>query len=172
MAELLSHVLLAVALFTAVGWAIDWLDREWVAVGAVGAVLPDINRLDLFVDDYMLAQLLGVQFSWDGIHTLGGVILLSAIGAILFPSRRERVRAFSLLLAGSLSHFLVDGIKAWADGANGAYLYPISWWRNPTPSWYVSSERWVLVVAVLLAVVILCLDRYLIFIGRKSRKLQ
>lgn len=162
MAEMLSHVLLAFALFTVVGWAVDWFDREWVAIGMVGSILPDLNRLGLVLDGYTVGQLLGIPFDWDGLHTLGGLVVLAAIGAVLFPSWRERRRAFGVLVAGGLSHLVVDAVKAWADGANGAYLYPLSWWRNPTPSLYVSADRWVLVIAATLALVALFVDRYVV----------
>ncbi len=164
MAELLSHVLFAFALFTVAGWVVEWLDREWVVVGMVGAILPDLNRIDMVLDEYVVAQVLGVPFSWDGLHTLGGVVLLAALGAVLFPSGQEQLRAFGLLVAGGVSHLLTDAVKAWADGANGAYLYPLSWWRNPTPGWYVSADRWMLVVAVLLVLAVLIVDRFA-FVG-------
>ncbi|MFC7071577.1 metal-dependent hydrolase [Halovenus rubra] len=159
MADLLSHVLLAFAAFTAVGWVISWLDRRWVTVGMVGSVVPDLNRIDLLADDYFIEQFLGVSFDWGAIHTLGGVIVVSAAGAVLFSTRRQQVRVFCLLVAGGCSHLFVDGLKAWADGSNGAYLYPFSWWRNPTPGWYVSADKWVLILSLVLASGILLVDK-------------
>ncbi|WP_336326828.1 metal-dependent hydrolase [Halovenus sp. HT40] len=162
MAELLSHVLFAFGLFTIVGWAVDWLDRKWVAVGAVGSLFPDLNRLDLLIDDYTVSQMLGVPFDWGGLSTLGGVVLLATAGAVLFASREERVRGFGLLFAGGISHLLVDGVKGWADGAGSTPLYPLSWWRPPTPGLYVSSDRWVLGIAVVFGLVVFLLDRRVI----------
>jgi membrane-bound metal-dependent hydrolase YbcI (DUF457 family) len=159
MAELLSHALLAFALFTAMGWAVSWLDREWVAVGMVGSLLPDLNRLALVVDDHLIEQVLGVAFDWDGLHTLGAVVVLSMVGAVVFSTRQERGRGFGLLLAGACSHLGIDMVKAWADGANGAYLFPFSWWRNPTPGLYVSADRWVLMVAVGIALIVFAIDQ-------------
>lgn len=160
MAESLSHVLVAFALCTAAGWGIGWLDRRWVAVGMVGAILPDLNRIDLLLDDAAVEQALGVPFDWGGLHTLGGVLLLAAVGAVLFGRAYERRRAFLLLVAGGSSHLVIDAVKAWADGSNGAYLYPLSWWRNPTPGWYVSADRHVVVVAVVVAGAVWLVDRY------------
>lgn len=162
MADSLSHVLVAFAVFTAAGWEVGWLDRRWVAVGMVGAILPDLNRIDLVVDGSAVSQALGVPFDWDAVHTLGGVVVLAAIGGLLFPDARRRRRAFALLCAGGCSHLLFDAVKAWADGSNGAYLYPLSWWRNPTPGWYVSSNLWVVVVAFVLAGVVWVADRYVV----------
>lgn len=162
MADLLSHALLAFALFTALGWVIEWLDRRWVVVGMVGSLFPDLNRIELIVDDYALSQLLGIPFEWGAIQTLGGALVLSAMGAVLFAEARQRRRAFGLLVAGAASHLVVDAVKKWADGANGATLYPVSWWRNPTPGWYVSSDPWVLVVAGIVAVSVWLVDRYVL----------
>lgn len=160
MAELLSHVLLAFAAFTVLGWAIDWLDRGWVVVGMVGSLFPDLNRLDLLVGSHAVEGVLGIPFDWSGLHTLGGVVVLAGAGALCFRSRRERWRAFALLVAGGLSHLAVDAVKAWADGAGGAFLFPVSWWRAPTPGWYVSADRWVLLVAAAVAAAVLLVDRY------------
>jgi hypothetical protein len=160
MAELLSHVLLAFAAFTALGWAVDWLDRGWVVVGMVGSLFPDLNRLELLISSHTIEGVLGIPFGWSGLHTLGGVVALAGAGALCFRSRRERLRAFGLLGAGGLSHLVVDGVKAWADGAGGAFLFPVSWWRAPTPGWYVSADRWVLVLAAAVAGTVLLVDRY------------
>lgn len=162
MADLLTHVLLAFGLFTALGWAIEWLDRRWVAVGAVGSLFPDLNRLDLVFDDHAIEQILGIPFDWGGLHTLGGVVLLAAIGGVLFSSRDEQLRGFGLLFAGGVSHLLVDAVKQWADGAGNTLLYPLSWWRPPTPGWYVSANRWVLGIVAAFALLVLLLDRYVV----------
>lgn len=159
MAEGLTHVLLGFGLFTLCGWVVGWLNREWVAVGMVGTLLPDLSRLDLLVDGYAVSQALGIPFDWGALHTLGGVVLLAALGAVLFDSRQSRLRGFGLLVAGGCSHLAVDAVKLWADGAGGTALYPLSWWRPPTPGLYVSADRWVLAVAVAVAVTAAVLDR-------------
>ena len=160
MAELLSHALLAFAAFTALGWAVDWLDRGWVVVGMVGSLFPDLNRLGLLVGGHAVEGVLGIPFDWSGLHTLGGVVALAGAGALCFGTHRERLRAFGLLTAGGGSHLAVDAVKAWADGAGGAHLFPVSWWRAPTPGWYVSADRWVLVLAAVVAGAVLLADRY------------
>jgi hypothetical protein len=159
MAELLTHILAAYVLFTAFGWAIEWLDPRWVVVGMVGSLFPDLNRIDMLIDRYLIESVLGVPFRWGAIHTLGGVVLLAVAGAVLFETARARRRAFGMLLAGGASHLVIDAVKQWANGVNGAYLYPVTWWRNPTPSWYVSTDRWVLGVALACALVVFFVDR-------------
>ena len=161
MAELLSHVLIAFCLFTVVGWWVEWLDRKWVAVGMVGAIFPDLNRIGMVLDAGSVEAVLGIPFGWGGLHTIGGVLVLAGIGAILFPTRQAQLRAFGLLVAGGAPHLVTDAVKAWADGYNGAYLYPFSWWRNPTPGWYVSADRWVIVLVLVVTLVVVAVDRYM-----------
>jgi len=160
MADLLSHVLIAFAVFTVAGCAVPWLDRRWVAVGMVGAILPDLDQVGIVLDAHAISQALGVPLDWGAIHTLGGVLLLAGAGALLFEGRDLQRRAFVLLIAGGVSHLVFDGVKAWADGANGASLYPFSWWRNPTPGWYVSADRRVVMVVAIVAGVVWVADRY------------
>lgn len=161
MAELLTHVFLAYAAFTALGWIVDWIDRKWVAVGMVGSLLPDLSRIELLIPHELVTDLTGVAFEWGGLHTIGGAVLLSAIGALLFETTRQQRRAFLLLLAGAVSHLVVDLPQQYADGAmlTNLYLFPAASWRPPTPGWYVSADRWVVVVAALAAAVVYALDR-------------
>jgi len=162
MAEWLTHILLAYALFTVVGWYVEWLDEKWVAVGVVGSILPDLSRLDLLISDDFVSALLGIPFSWDGLHTLGGVVVLSAIGAVLFATRQQQYRAFLLLFAGALSHLVVDLPQAYADGLmiTNLYLFPLPPWRFSTPGWYVSADRWVVVVSFAVALPVFLVDYY------------
>ncbi|RQG99741.1 metal-dependent hydrolase [Natrarchaeobius oligotrophus] len=171
MAEWLTHVLIAYGLFTVCGWYVDWLDERWVAVGVVGSILPDLNRLDLVISDDLVTALLGVPFSWDGLHTIGGVTLLSAIGALLFATARQRRRAFVVLFVGGLSHLVVDLPQAYADGAmlTNLYLFPLTTWRPPTPGWYVSADRWVALVALAFALAVFLADRYRTRANRVAR---
>ena len=162
MAEWLSHVLLAYALFTAASWYIEWLDRKWVAVGLVGSILPDLNRLGLLVGSEQITAVVGLPFNWAGLHTLGGAVVLSTIGAVLFATRQQQYRAFLLLFAGALSHLIVDLPQQYADGlmVTNLYLFPLPPWRFPTPGWYVSADRWVAVVSLAIALVVFGVDYY------------
>lgn len=162
MAEWLTHVLVAYGLFTALGWVVDWLEPRWVAVAMVGSILPDLNRLDLLVSSEQVSAVLGVPFDWAGLHTVGGAVVLSGIGALLFSDPQHRRRAFLALSGGALSHLLLDVPQAYADGLTltNLYLYPLPAWRVPTPGWYVSADRWVVLVAFGFALVVYAADRY------------
>lgn len=159
MADLLSHVLLAYAGCTIAGWYRPIPDR-WIAVAMIGAILPDLNRVTLLVTNGTLEAFLGVPFDVDAISTLGGALVLVGVGAMVVADRHRR--AFAALFAGALSHLLVDALKAYADGAAGTWLYPVTWARHPTPSLYVSSDPAVLVLVGALAVVVAGIDRYVV----------
>ncbi|MWV39945.1 metal-dependent hydrolase [Natrialba sp. INN-245] len=116
----------------------------------------------LVVPSGWVSSVLGVPFAWDGLHTVVGTALLSGIGALLFGSSTHRRRAFLVLFAGGLSHLIVDLPQRYADGKllTNEYLFPLTTWRPPTPGWYVSADRWVLLLAVGVTLAILLLDRY------------
>ncbi|QLG48928.1 metal-dependent hydrolase [Natrinema halophilum] len=159
MADLLSHVLLAYAGCTVAGWYRPIPDR-WVSVVMIGAILPDLNRVTLLVTNETLETTLGVPFDFGALSTLGGAIFLAGVGAIVVVDRHRL--AFVALFAGALSHLLIDGLKAYADGLAGPWLYPLTWARHPTPSLYVSSDPAVLALAVTVAAVVTGIDRYFI----------
>ncbi|ELY90786.1 metal-dependent hydrolase [Natrialba taiwanensis] len=158
MADLLTHVLAAYALFTVASWRFEWLTKRWVAIAMIGALLPDLNRLGLLVTDATLESVLGVPFSLDAMQTIGGVCLLAGVGAVVLTERHRR--AFGFLLAGAFSHLVIDGLKAYADGAAGTWLYPITWYRHPTPNLYVSSDPTVLVITGIIAGSVFLYERY------------
>ncbi|GAA0668966.1 metal-dependent hydrolase [Natronoarchaeum mannanilyticum] len=164
MADLLTHVLVAYAVFTVVSWYADRITPKWVAIGAIGSMVPDLNRIGMFVSEVWIESALGVGFRFGALSTLGGAMLLCGIGAMLFA--RDRRYAFAVLGGGALTHLLVDAVKAWADGQAAAWLYPMTWWRHATPSLYVSSDWWVAVGAVLVAGTVWFCDR--VWIGKSS----
>lgn len=157
MTELLSHVLLAYTVFTIASWRVEWLTQRWVAVGMIGSLLPDLNRIGLFVTDTAIEATLEVPFGIGAIHTLGGVVLFAAIGSLVIADHLKTT--FGLLLAGGLSHLIVDSLKVWVDGAASAWLYPLSWYRPPTPGLYMSSDPRVLAVVGIAAVGVALVDR-------------
>ncbi|QLK26831.1 metal-dependent hydrolase [Natrinema zhouii] len=159
MADLLSHVLLVYAGCTIAGWYRPIPDR-WIAVAMIGAILPDLNRITILVTNGTLEATLGVPFDVDAVSTLGGVLVLAGIGAMVVADRHRR--AFAALFAGALLHLLVDALKAYADGAAGMWLYPVTWARHPTPSLYVSSDPTVLVLVGALAAIVAGIDRYVV----------
>lgn len=157
MAELLTHVLIAYVVLTIAGWRVDWLTPRWVALGTVGALLPDLNQLGRLLSGPAIERLFGIPFAYEALHTLGGVALLAGLGGLFFAERR---RAFSVLAAGGLSHLLLDALKIHADGRAGTWLYPLTWWRHPSPDLYVSANPRVLAAAFVCATLAFAMDRY------------
>ena len=168
MAELLSHVLIAYIVLTCASWRFEWLTQRWVAVGMIGAILPDLSRIGLFVTDAAIETALGVPFAIGALQTLGGLLLLAATGSLVVADHRRR--AFGLLFVGGFLHLFTDGLKSWADGGAGAWLYPLSWYRHPTPGLYVSSNLWVLVGIGTVALVVTLLDRGIIRLRSETIK--
>ncbi len=126
----------------------------------VGAVLPDLTKIDWFLDSYLIKNALGIPFNWGALHTFSGVLVLAGIGAVLFGRDQDHRHARGMLLAGALGHLLVDSLNRRADGAAGSYLYPLSWWRLPTPGWYITTDRWVLVVVVIITIVVIVYNHW------------
>jgi hypothetical protein len=161
MAEWLTHVCVAYAGGILAGWRLDWLDRRWVTVAMIGSILPDLNRLGLLVSDEQITAVIGLPFSWKGVHTLGSVLLLAGLGALVFDTPSRRRRAFGLLCCGGLSNIVLDLPQRYADGLalTNIYLFPLPPWRVPTPGWYVSADRWIVVLALGLAGIVSLADR-------------
>jgi len=162
MADWLTHVLVAYALFTVASWYVEGMDEKWVAVAMVGSVLPDLNRFDLLVREEVVAYLVGHGFSWNGLHTLAGVFVTSAVGALFFGTRRQQKMGFLALLSGAVLHIVVDLPQKYPDGSmiSDFYFYPVPVGRPPAPGWYVSADRWVVVVALAVAGAVFFADRH------------
>ena len=89
---------------------------------------------------------LGMPFDYAPVASAGGVLVAGAI-ALAF-ARRHRRAAFTFLVTGGGLSLVLDGLRVYADGRAGPWLYPFTWWRPPTPSLYVTSDPRILVVAV------------------------
>ena len=158
MADLLTHLLVAYALFTIASWRVDWLEPRWVVVGTGGAAIPDLVKVDIVLDSDSVAAALGLPFSYSPLSTLGGVLLVAGLITLAFE-RDHWKRVYGLVTVGGVLSLLGDGLRAYADGRAGAWLYPVTNWRPPTPSLYVSSDPRILVVAVVFAAVVVAVDR-------------
>jgi len=160
MADLLSHLLIAYGLLTVASWRLDWLARRWILVGVGGAAVPDLVKVDLLLDEDVVARSVGLPFEWEPLTTVGGIAVIAGLITLAF-ARRHWARAYILVLAGGFSSLLFDGLRVFADGRAGAWLYPFTNWRPPPPRLYVSSDPRVLVVAVAVATVVTVVDRRL-----------
>jgi len=158
MAELLSHLLVAYALFTIASWRIGWLDHRWVVAGTGGAAIPDLVKIDIVIDGDAVGSALGVPFSYTPLSTLGGVLLVAGLIMLAFEREQWR-RVYGLVATGGILSLVGDGLRVYADGHTSAWLYPFTNWRPPTPSLYVSSDVRVLIVALVVAALVFVVDR-------------
>lgn len=161
MADLLTHVLVAYVVLTAASWRFDRITSRWVAVGMGGAAIPDLGKVGILLDGTTVSSLLDVPFSWGPLGTLGGVLLVAGVVALAFAPRHRR-RAYGFLVAGGVLSLLLDGLRVYADGRASSWLYPVTWWRPPTPNLYVSSDPRVLAVALVAAATVFAADRRLV----------
>jgi len=158
MADLLTHVLAAYVLLTVASWRIDAVRHRWIPVGMGGAAIPDLVKIRMLVDPDVVGNTLGVPFAYSPVSTLGGVLLIAGAITLAFERRYWR-RAYMFLLVGGTTSLVLDGLRAFADGSAGTWLYPFTWWRPPTPSLYVTSDPRVAVAGVLAAAVVYGVDR-------------
>jgi hypothetical protein len=158
MADLLSHVLVAYVLFTLASWWADSVTRRWVVVAMGGAAVPDLSKVNIVVDTRTVQEATGLPFSYHPFSTLGGVVLVAGVVALLFQ-REYRWRAWGYLVAGGATSLLVDALRLSIDGRAGTLLYPLTWWGPPSPNLYLTSDPRVLAVALVVAVVVFVFDR-------------
>lgn len=162
MADLLTHVLIGYVLLTVASWRVGIPDR-WIAVGMAGTAIPDLVKIRLVVRDELIESLLGVPVDLSPLGTLGGVVLVSGIVALLFvPAHRT---AFGYALVGGVLSLIVDGFRKFPDARATEWLFPVTWWHPPSPNLYVSSDLRVLAVAVVCAGLVALLDRTVLATG-------
>jgi len=144
MPDLLTHVLVGYIVGTITATRVGW--RPGVTVVMLGAILPDLTKIKLLVSDATMESLLAIPFSWRALHTLGGVVVTAAVGALLVGDA-DRRRVFALLLAGAISHLCLDALLFKPSGYSAALWWPILDVGLPTPGLYLSSDRWPALVA-------------------------
>jgi len=158
MADLLSHVLAAYVLFTLAGWRSDAVTRRWVVVAMGGAAIPDLSKASIVVAPRTVEKTTGLPFSYAPFSTLGGVVLVAGLLALLFGDESRR-RAWGFLVAGGITSLVVDGLRLSIDGRAGTLLYPLTWWGPPSPNLYLTSDPRVLGVTLGVAAVVFVVDR-------------
>ncbi|WP_436926783.1 metal-dependent hydrolase [Halosimplex amylolyticum] len=158
MADLLTHVLAVYVVLTVASWRVAAVTSRWVVVGMCGSAIPDLVKTQLVLDSAVVEAVLGAPFSYAPVSTLGGVLLIAAAIGLAF-ARRHRRRAYAFLVAGGVISLVLDGLRVYATGRAGPWLYPFTWWRPPTPSLYVTSDPRILVLAIAVAGVVFAVDR-------------
>ncbi|WP_254279316.1 metal-dependent hydrolase [Haloarcula marina] len=159
MPDLLTHVVLAYALGTAMAARWSWATPWYVTLAMIGGLVPDLNHVEALVSDATVESLLGVPFDWGGLQTGGVVLLVLLVGTVLVEPGRRR-RAFGMLALGAGSHLFTDALIRLADGRSQSVFWPVTRYQPPTPGLYLSTDLWPLIVATTLAVMAWYLVRY------------
>jgi hypothetical protein len=158
MPDLLGHALLAYVICTALSRRYEWLTPGYVTVGMAGAFIPDMTKIMLVIPGAAVEGLVGVPFSWGGIHTAGGALIGILIGIVIVTSA-ERRRVGGLLAVGAASHLLADALLLTPTGRSYAVLWPLTRYHPPAPGLYLSTEPWPTVVLGVLAAVMWVVTR-------------
>ena len=146
MADVLTHVLVGYILGTLLSFRYEWLRPAHVTLVMVGALTPDLVKIQLVAPDERIAAILGVSFSWSPLHTLVGSVLLIGLGALLLgPTHRKQ--ALALFELGVLSHHVLDILLFTPTGEAYAILWPFLEYRPPAGDLFLSSDRWPALVA-------------------------
>ncbi|MXR19098.1 metal-dependent hydrolase [Halobacterium bonnevillei] len=153
MPDLLTHVLVGYILGTLFARRVSGKPAATTTVVMLGALLPDLTKIQIVVPSSRMEVLLGVPFAWHTLHTLGGVLLTAGIGALLVnPTNRRRV--LGLLLAGATSHLVLDSFLLKPSGYASPMWWPFITTGLPTPGLYVSYDWWPTLVAGVLALIV------------------
>lgn len=150
---MLAHALIGYAMARAAGTRLEWLDRSHVTAAMVGALVPDLSKLHLFVSDDPIEAALGTDVELLALHSGGGV-LLSVLAVTLLLECTERRRTGWLVAAGAASHLMLDGLLLTETGRTAyAVFWPASTYRPPSPGLYLSGDIWVTALAATVAAV-------------------
>lgn len=149
-ADVLTHVLAAYAVATLLSARYRWLAPRLVTVTMMGAMIPDLTKAKLLIASARMEARLGVPFSWDALHTLGGSTVAALVGVVLVaPEHRKRV--LLALLLGVCSHHVLDVLIVHPSGYAYDLFWPLSGYRLPKEGFYHSSDRWPAAVATVAA---------------------
>ncbi|MGQ4556965.1 hypothetical protein [Halobellus sp. GM3] len=151
MPDLLTHVLLAYAV-GAVAVRHTAVPDRFLPLAAVGAVMPDVMKAAVLFG-VVDGSAFGIAYSFWGIHTIGGVLMLAGIGTMTIR-QSDRCVAFAMLVLGGVGHLFLDLFVIRADGVAPPYLFPFSGWTPPAGNLYASTDVWPAIAAGLLALAV------------------
>lgn len=153
MPDLLSHVFIAYTIGILLSLRVEWLDSRFVTVVLVGALIPDLVKVHLLIDETLVTTVVGVPFSWQPLQLLGGVAISLVIGGLVVHFRRRKV-VVVLLGLGAVTHLVADGLLLTPTGRTSPVLWPLTRWRPPTPGLYLSTQVRPTIVFGLVAAVV------------------
>ena len=167
MADVFTHVLVGFVIGVLLSFRYDWLGPEYVTLVMIGALSPDFVKINLVVPDEVVAGFLGVPFSWSPLHVLfGSVVVVLLASLLLAPEYRKR--AVALFVVGAVSHHAIDVLLLNVTGYSYALFWPVTAYNPPAGNLYLSSDRWPIVVAGVVAAVVWFM-RYRVYGGAVGR---
>ncbi|WP_049889102.1 metal-dependent hydrolase [Natronolimnohabitans innermongolicus] len=158
MADVLTHVLVGYVIGMLLSFRVERIGPAHVTLVMLGALSPDVVKIQHVVPDGAVAALLGVPFAWGPVHTLvGSALVIGLIALVVAPA--NRLLAVALLAVGALSHHVLDVLLVTPTGEAYAVFWPLLEYRPPAGDLYLSSDRWPAVVAGCCALVVWLIDR-------------
>ncbi len=158
--DVLTHVIVGYVIGTLLSIRYERLRRAHVTLVMVGALSPDFTKIDLVLPDEFVGYLLGIPFSWAPLHVLGGTIVVTLFGSLLFaPEYRRDI--IVLVAIGAASHHVLDLALMTPTGYSYAVFWPLTEYRLPSGGLYMSSDRWPALVSGLCAVLVWAVERRL-----------
>ncbi len=158
LADLLTHLFVGYTIGMILSWRYERIKSPHITAIMVGAALPDLNRIRLLLDPIKLEQVFGVPFSWGPIHTVGGVLVIIAIGSLLTVQKDSKM-IFILLGIGAISHLFLDSLLITASGYSYAVFWPFLESHPSTPGLYLSTDIWPILVSGPMALFVKTVDR-------------
>ncbi len=158
MADLLTHVFVAFSVGILLSWKYKWINRDYITVIMLGAVLPDLTRIGLILEPAFIENVFHTPFSWSPLHTLGGVFIIILI--LTLSVNKEHSKPIFLLLAlGAFTHLFLDALLLSTTGYSYSIFFPITLYNPPTPGLYLSTDIWPSIVSGIAALFIWQADR-------------
>ncbi|WP_226377484.1 metal-dependent hydrolase [Haloterrigena turkmenica] len=149
MPDALTHVLIAYALATALSLRYEWITPRLTTVAMAGAMIPDLAKLGRVISPETVEAVLGVPFSWQPIHTVGGGTLAILVASLVVRPAYRRPVALSLTL-GIGSHFVLDMFLIPPAGTF-PYLWPLTDAEIALPGLYKSGDGWIVPIGIAVA---------------------
>ncbi len=150
MPDLLTHVLLAYGIATALSYRYTWIVPSYVTLAMVGALVPDLDHISALLPSRIVGTALGLPFDWGGLQTGGVVLLVILVGTVLVEGGKRRP-AFAMLALGAATHLFTDALLRVPEGRSQSIFFPATMYQPPTPGLYLSTDLWPLVIAAVFA---------------------
>lgn len=151
MPDLLTHVLVGYCLGTALSFRLEWVRPAHVTMVMVGAMVPDLAKIDLVIPWRAMVSLLELPWGWTALHTLGGTVV-SLLLVALCVSPHCRWRIAWLLAIGIASHHALDLALITRTGLAYPVFWPLTAYQPPAGGLFYSWDRWPAAVSGLVAI--------------------